>query len=294
MLQIAINTIVSVSHLLLIGIALNLIYSTSRFLDISLAGTLVLVCYAFYFCINHLDLPLPISLILSFGSGIAAGVALHLLCGSTRKLTAKAYSPLSLLIASLGVYVVLQNALALSFGYAPQTVRWGFADTGHRVFRDIYLSNVQLVTMVIGCMLSVAVLVLIYFTQLGKSIRAITSDPDLAVIVGINVRRLRLFVVAIGTFLGAVAGLLLALDTTMTPGMGFRLLLNGLIVMIIGGVGSTRGLVGGAFVLAVAQNFSAYYLGSKWMDAVSFALLIGFLVWKPFGFSERRHKKVAV
>jgi branched-chain amino acid transport system permease protein len=74
--------------------------------------------------------------------------------------------------------------------------------------------------------------------------------------------------------------------------MGFHLLINGVIVMIIGGVGSIAGILGGALLLATAQHLAAYRLGSGWMDAVAFLILIGFLIWKPLGFSGRRLKKV--
>jgi branched-chain amino acid transport system permease protein len=99
---------------------------------------------------------------------------------------------------------------------------------------------------------------------------------------------------AIGSALGSIAGILVSLDTDMTPTMGFNLLLYGIVAMIIGGVGSYWGLVGGALLLATAQHLSAYYIDSKWMDAVAYIILILFLIWKPLGFSGRRLKKVEI
>jgi len=96
----------------------------------------------------------------------------------------------------------------------------------------------------------------------------------------------------IGSALAAIAGILVAFDTDLTPTMGFNLLLYGVVAMIIGGVGSIWGLVGGAFLLATAQHLGAYYIDSKWMDAIAYAILILFLIWKPLGFSGKRLKKV--
>jgi len=76
--------------------------------------------------------------------------------------------------------------------------------------------------------------------------------------------------------------------------MGFNLLLYGVIALIIGGNGSTWGLVGGAFLLATAQNLGAYYFDSKWMDTIAYIVLILFLIWKPLGFSGQILKKVEI
>jgi branched-chain amino acid transport system permease protein len=60
----------------------------------------------------------------------------------------------------------------------------------------------------------------------------------------------------------------------------------------IGGVGSNWGLAGGALLLAMAQHLAAYYIGSQWMDAIAYIILILFLIGKPLGFSGKRLKKI--
>jgi branched-subunit amino acid ABC-type transport system permease component len=84
------------------------------------------------------------------------------------------------------------------------------------------------------------------------------------------------------------------MDTNMTPTFGFNLLLYGIVAIIIGGVGSTRGLIAGALLVATAQQLAAYYIDTKWMDAITYIILILFLIWKPLGFSGKRLKKVEV
>ena len=76
--------------------------------------------------------------------------------------------------------------------------------------------------------------------------------------------------------------------------MGFNWLLYGVVAMIIGGVGSHWGLVGGALLLATAQHLAAYYIGSQWMDAVAYIILIVFLIARPLGFSGKRLKKIEI
>jgi len=101
-----------------------------------------------------------------------------------------------------------------------------------------------------------------------------------------------LIVFAIGSALASIVGVLVAFDTGMTPTMGFNLLIYGVVVMIIGGVGSLWGLAGGSLLLATTQNLGAFFIDSAWMDAIAYIVLILFLVWKPLGFSGKQLKKV--
>ncbi len=131
-------------------------------------------------------------------------------------------------------------------------------------------------------------------TQIGLKIRAVSESDELATIFGINSNNIIFLSFIIGSALAAIAGILVAFDTDMTPTMGFNLLLYGIVAMIIGGVGSTWGLIGGSLLLATAQHLGAYYIDSKWMDAIAYIILIIFLIWRPFGFSGIRLKKIEI
>ena len=140
----------------------------------------------------------------------------------------------------------------------------------------------------------ISVLSLYHFTKLGIQMRAITSNQALATIFGINAEKVILFACMIGSCLASTTGILVAFDTDMTPTMGFKFFLYGIIVMIIGGVGSSWGLILGALCLASAQQLGAYYIDTKWIDAIAYAILILFLIWKPLGFSGQRLKKIEI
>ncbi len=98
----------------------------------------------------------------------------------------------------------------------------------------------------------------------------------------------------VSSALAAIAGILIALDVDMTPTFGFNYFLYGVVAMIIGGVGSYRGLIFGSLLLASAQHLAAYYIDTKWIDAVAYMILILFLIWKPLGFSGLRLKKIDI
>ena len=100
--------------------------------------------------------------------------------------------------------------------------------------------------------------------------------------------------IAIGSALMACAGILIAADIDMTPTMGFDWLMYGVVAMIIGGMGKMRYMILGALLLATAQQLSAYFLDSKWMNATAYIILVVFLYFRPFGFSGKKLKKTEV
>ena len=290
MLQIIINSLTSFSLLLLLGASISLIYGASRFIDASLAGVVTYCCYSLYI-FHSLHFSLVTAITLSLASSICLAILMHHYL--FRRLMSTDNAGMNALLASLGVYLILQNVLAASFGNDVKIVSNGMVETGHDFF-GAYTTNIQLATMLVSILCFVSLLLLLRYTWLGLVIRALSSNVELCQLLGIRTQRIALRTIAIGISLGSVAAILSALDTGMTPNMGFRLLMNGLIVMVIGGVGSIRGLLGGALLLATAQTLTSYYLDSKWMDAISFVILIVFLIWKPLGFSGRRLKKVEI
>lgn len=195
--------------------------------------------------------------------------------------------------ASIGLYVVLQNLISLGFGDETLVLRQSPIAVGQKV-GDAYVTWPQKLMIVAGGLLFAGTVVLLSTTRLGRGIRGVASNPDLCVLLGLNAARITHWSIGIGSALAAVAGILSALDSDMTPTMGFRLLLNGVIVMIIGGVTSISGFAWAALLLSAAQHLAAYFLDAKWMDTVAFIILIGFLIWKPLGFSGQRLKKVEV
>ena len=198
-----------------------------------------------------------------------------------------------MLIASLGIYVVMQNTISLIWGDETKSIRTWSVKTGHNIL-GAYITDVQIAAIVISIILLTGVIIFLHFTSLGKQIRAVSSNPELSNIFGISSDKIILFSFIIGSALASIGGILITLDTDMTPTMGFRILLYAAVAMIIGGVGSYKGLIKGALLLSTAQHLSAYYIDGRWMEATAYVVLVLFLIWKPLGFSAKRLKKVEI
>lgn len=289
--QLIIFILLSTSIYLLSGLGFSLIYFTTRFFHIAHAAVITSGAYFVFFFASKLSVPSSLSVVLA----IAAAVGIGLLCEVLvyRQMRKRNVPALAYLIASIGLYVVLQNCISLFSGDDTKIINTAEIKVGHQVF-GAYITTVQLITIFVSIVLFVAVNLFLQFTATGKSIRAVASNPELCNIYGISSNKIILIAFGIGSALAATAGILSAMDTNMTPTFGFNLLLYGVVAMIIGGVGSTRGLIAGSLLVATAQHLAAYYIDTKWMDAVTYIILILFLIWKPLGFSGKRLKKVEV
>lgn len=291
MVQILFNVIVSASICLLIALSFSQIYYVTKIFHIVHAIVISFGSYFTFLFASKLLIPLPLSIALAIAAATLIGISCELIV--YRPMRKKNLPPLAYLIASIGLYVVLQNCISLLFGDDTKIINTAEVTVGHEIF-GAYITTVQIVTILVSIVLFTGVNAFLYFTRTGKSIRAVASNPELCNIYGISSDKVILIAFAIGSALAAVAGILSAMDTNMTPTFGFNLLLYGVVAMIIGGVGSTRGLIAGSLLVATAQHLAAYYLDSKWMDAVTYIILILFLIWKPLGFSGKRIKKVEV
>jgi branched-chain amino acid transport system permease protein len=118
-------------------------------------------------------------------------------------------------------------------------------------------------------------------------IRAASHDTATAAVLGINVDRMSLIVVCLGTALAGLAGTLAAPFVAASPGMDTTILIDALIVVVVGGLGSITGAMVFGMVLGIIQVLGDVYLSSI-STLVPYALLIAILLWRPQGLAGTR------
>lgn len=290
-MELILYILISFGFYLIIGLSFSILYSPSKFFHLAHAAVISFGAYFVFLFASKFSIPFSVSIALAIAAATLIGVACEVFV--YRQMRKRKVLPLAYLIASIGLYVVLQNCISLFFGDDTKIINTAELTVGNQIF-GAYITDIQIITVFVSIVLLIAVNLFLHFTATGKSIRAVASNPELCNIYGISSNKIILIAFGIGSALAATAGILSAMDTNMTPTFGFNLLLYGVVAMIIGGVGSTRGLIAGALLVATAQHLAAYYIDTKWMDAVTYIILILFLIWKPLGFSGKRLKKMEV
>jgi len=291
MSQVIVNAIVSAAGYLLVGLGFALIYSTTRFFHFAHGIVVTAGAYVAFALTAWLGLPLWTAM---FGGIIASALLGGIIELSVyRPLRTRAASAGILLLASLGAYVALQAVIVIAFGSGTQTLRAGNVPEALPIL-GARITIPQIATIVVSSVCCLFVWLLLTRTQIGKMLRAVACDHDLAQVCGIRGESVIMAAFLLGSSLAGLAGVLLALDGDMTPAMGFQLLLMGMLAVIVGGIDSIPGAALGAVLLGLTQNLSAWWLSSKWEDAIVFAILILFLLLRPQGFLGKPLGKVTV
>jgi branched-chain amino acid transport system permease protein len=290
-MQIVINILISFSLYLTIALSYSIIYYITKIFHLAHAAIITFGAY-FLFYFNHtLGFPLIIAVFISIIFSALIGMACDFLI--YRQLRKRDTPLLVFLIASLGLYIVLQNVISIVFGDDNKILSTSIVSVG-KEFLGAYITDIQIVIILVSISIFIAINLFLKLTGLGRAIRAVSSNSELSNIYGIPANKIILIVFGISSAIAAITGMLSAMETNMNPTFGFNLLLYGIVVMIIGGVGSTWGLIGGALLLASAQHIVTYYIGSQWMSTITYVILIVFLLFKPLGFSGKRLKKIEI
>lgn len=128
-------------------------------------------------------------------------------------------------------------------------------------------------------------------TKAGKAIKAVADDPIGASVSGVYSERIILYAFGIGSALAGMAGVLVSLETNIEPTMGLNAIFKGMIASIIGGIGSIPGAALGGFFLGIVENLSIWKIQAGWKDAIAFAVLIIFLLFRPEGILGEKNNK---
>lgn len=185
------------------------------------------------------------------------------------------------LIASLGAYIILTQAIAVIWGNETRVLQEGVDVT--YTFGDVILVRSQIIGGAFSIILIAGFFLWLKRTEIGLQFRALSDNPVQLALLGYNTRRLRLLVFAFSGFFTAVAAVLTALDVGFDPHSGLSAVLIGLVATIIGGRGSFIGPAIGAIMLGILRAQVTWHASARWEEAATFFLLVIFLFFRPQG-----------
>ncbi len=201
---------------------------------------------------------------------------------------------LSAVVSALGASLVIQNGIMLIWGPRMKIFPESLIPSVTWNLGGVVVSFLQVVILGLSCFLMVALYLYVEKTRAGAAIRASSINQDAAKLMGINVNRIITTIFIIGSALGAVGGLFIALYYRgITFNMGWNYGLYAFVAAIIGGIGNIPGAMVGGMLLGLFNAFIAGYVSSTWADAFTFIMLIIILIFRPTGIlGERVAEKV--
>jgi len=276
--QLILNGIIAGAIYALVASGFSLIYSVTKFMHFAHGAVLALGAYFMYtFAVaSGMHFWLAVLLTIAF-SGIAGALTNWIVYLPLRKRKASAAV---LLIASIALMTFL-NALVLGiWGADVKTI-----PTRNPVF-DVLgarVTFIQIIIIAVSAVLLLGLWLLMKKTTLGKAMRAVADNNEVAQTVGINPERIYTYTFIIGSVLAGVAGILIGIEQNLYPQMGVSLIIKGFTGAVIGSLVSVPGSVLGSLILGLAENIGIWWLPSGYKDAIAFVLLFIFLLFKPSG-----------
>ena len=276
--QLIFNGIIAGAIYALVASGFSLIYTVTKFMHFAHGAVLALGAYFLY--------TFALILGLNFWLSILATLTFTSLAGALMNWTV--YLPLRKRKASAAVLLIASIAL-MTFLNALVLALWG-ADvktipTRNPVF-DVLgarVTLIQTIIILVSATLLLALWLLMKKTTLGKAMRAVADNNDVAQTVGINPEKIYTLTFIIGSFLAGVAGILIGIEQNLYPQMGVSLIIKGFTGAVIGSLVSVPGSVLGSIILGLVENIGIWWLPSGYKDAIAFFLLFIFLLFKPSG-----------
>lgn len=281
--QLLVDGVINGSHYALLGLAFGLIFGPTRITHFAFGPLYALSAYACWTAAVPLHLPLPLAAAVGVAAGAFSGVLTHRLL--YRPFERRQSASLVVLIASLGLFIVLENAIGVVFGSDTKVVPRFNADV--ILWGDVVFTSVQ--TWQVLALIVIAALLALFLrrSDYGKAIMAMTDNPEMARIVGIDTVWLTTLVFALGSAIAAVPAVLILLKEGATPFMGFSAVFMGFVAVIVGGIGSLRGAVIGGYALGLVESLGAWQIPTEWQSTIAFVVLFLVLLLKPRGLFGR-------
>jgi len=281
--QVIVNSVIVVSQLLLVSISFYVIYRTLRIFHFAHAGLYAFSPYLLYTFHNILGLNLVGSIL---GALIGVCLLAYLLNHFIhRHLREKKASTLVHLIASMGAYLIIQNMISIMWGDDTKAIITCTPTTYS--LGDAYFTTIHTLIVVISITLTVATVMILKYTKYGMQITAVGENSDLSSNLGIHPERVYTLAFIFSACVAGIAGILIGIDTNLVPTMGFHPLMMAVIIVVVGGVGSIRGVIIATIGIVTIQNVATYFIASQWQDLIAFGVMLLFLIIKPEGVSGK-------
>jgi neutral amino acid transport system permease protein len=278
-LQTTVNGLASGSIYALGAIGLSLVYGILKLVNFAHGDFMTLGGYVAFVINVEAGLPLP----LAAAAAIVAIAALGLVSEEViwRPMRRRGAKVLQLLLLSIGLAFVVRNLIL--FGWTGQERRLDVDVTAAWDVGPVRLSELQLIVIVTAAVVLVLVGLMLRYSILGKSMRALSDSFDLAEVSGIDTRRVVTWTWVLAGGLAGLAGVLAAIFTSLTPNTGWLLLLGIFAAVILGGIGNPFGALAGGLFLGLVQEWSTMAFAPTYKEAIGFGLLILALLLRPTG-----------
>ncbi|WP_136658778.1 branched-chain amino acid ABC transporter permease [Nitratireductor sp. XY-223] len=238
---------------------------------------------------------LPFNSVLLVPFGMVLAIAAALIVDKVFYRPLRQLPTIYTVISSFGVALIFRSLVQLVWGSQNQVYGSGGVRPPLIFFDTIRVSALHVQAIVATAVIALFLHVFLSRTKTGRSMRAVSDDPELAEVAGLDTEKVVRWTWIIGAALAAVAGLFAGMDTSAHPNLGWNLLLPMFAAAILGGIGKPMGAMAGGFIIGLAEELSSYpWIGDQalispsYKTAVAFVIMIVLLIVRPQGLFKGR------
>jgi branched-chain amino acid transport system permease protein len=268
--------------LAIVALGFNITFGISGIANFAYGALYILAGFGVWLILHFLDVPLFAAVpMMVLCTGAVGGFLYRLFLIRVKGM------PISEVIATFGVGLAIVEFFRY-LGFAEFKYSLPVFISGSFPLGPVYLDLQRTLIVVVGVMLTAGLWVFIHHTRTGLAFRGIAQDERTALCFGIDSDRIAAYSMAFGGGLCALSAVLVLPLGTISVDAGYDVLLKALAVCIVGGLGSSAGVIVASFILGIAQTFTAMYLGSHWMMIVTLVAILGILAVRPSGLFGRQ------
>jgi len=274
--QAVLNGLVIGMLYLLMAIGFTLAFGVMRVVNFAHGEFYMIGALTLYVCVAYLGLPFAVGVVTAFAVALLLGIIVER--GVLRSFRG---DELNGMIATIGVGIIAQNAALWAFGPDPLSVPTGVS--GVVRLGPFVLPAGRLMAIALSAMVLALFLLFMRYTRMGRAMRAMVQDSEMAEVSGIRAGVLYPLGFGLGVALAATAGAVMGPLFSVSPNMGGVPLLKAFIVVILGGLGSVPGATLASLLLGVIESVTSTFVSANLADMLQFALVIVILLLRPGG-----------
>ncbi len=273
----------------LIGIGMTLIMGVMKIINLAHGELMMVAMYIAFVLFSSYHVDPYLSVFVAVPALFILGVILQMFLINP-VLKVEAIIPENQVILTVGIGMVLSNVATIIFTsdykstpveYA--TKAWYLSDIWKESPVELSLSMPWSVSFLLALVITVILWYFLTKTDMGKSIRATAQDKDAALLMGVNVDRMRVITFGLGSALVGAARCLLIPIYYLYPDLGGQFTLIAFVITILGGLGSTVGAIIGGVILGIFESLTSTYAGMGWAPVGRFVIFVACLVFFPGG-----------
>jgi branched-chain amino acid transport system permease protein len=288
--QLLVNGVYIGSIYALYGLSFATIFAPTKIWHFAQGGVYAAGAYAVYVLNVHAGWPLALAALGAAALTALAGAACDRLL--YRPLAARGASHMVVVMASLGLFIVIENVLALGFGSSGRSIAF---ISGAFELGPLLVTHIQWIAPLVSLAVVGGFVLLLHRSTLGRHLRALVTNDELLEINGVEARRLKMLAFALGSaLLPIAAAMLMASGAGAAPTMGITAVLTGAMAMFLGGVDNFLGAAAAGFLIGIIENICVWIVPTEWQVAVTYGILLLVIMAKPTGLFGRGLQKATV